>query len=81
MSEVNIQERIQKRCLALAKDLLGVGPQSDNTKELIVRLVRRAFEHESAVSRARSSYDWFIKNKVPNELAWKFSGMEDLVAV
>ena len=73
------EEIINKRCLALARLLLRQDSHGGPAQTLVGLLVHRAFQYQDKVVKCRSVYDWFVKNKVPNELAWTFSGMDDLV--
>ena len=77
-SEITPHENIAKKCLSLAKSLLKEGTLTDDT--LLAALVQMAFRDHDKVTKARSIYDWLIKNKVPNDSAWKISGMDSLVA-
>jgi len=71
-----MDEKIQLKCLTLAKLLLKEGTASDRT-DMVVALVKRAFKGRDPIDQTRKVYDWLTKNKVDG--AWEASGMGALV--
>lgn len=74
--EDQLEQRIQKRCLALAKDLLKV----DKGITLPASLANRAFRNDSLVQQSRDTYEWLRAQKqFSQDEAWELSGMQSLV--
>lgn len=74
MSDEKLEKRIQKRCLALAKDLLKTGDKHKD-EELMLALLDRVFRCASKIKTARQVYDWLVKNKYDPDVAWGLSGL------
>jgi len=78
MAEVNIEERIQKRCLSLASDLAKAELELTD-QDLMLRLLRRGMPADSKAKACRRIYEWLTCHKFDSDTAWQLSGLGSIV--